>query len=287
MERSAKLSFLIFLQQIILHSFKSSLLKYMPILKNSFLYLSILFFVCPAVAQNTKLFFDFGIHRYSLKSDFEDGIYEKSNKPKVSSWTGVGIEIPLVKRLRLNFNINYQERYPLEVFVFPTGDPVNPSNFEQIWVFAEWPTSPKSKKFEEPLFVRFPNFKYFNLEIIPTYKLSKKIPVEVGMGLFGGYLLNQKQVTIKATKEYFPSTDLFFGPPNYVHGEVKYHKISLGFVPKIGFYVPLMKNKVEVGANFKYYHSLVRMNDNFVESSKKYNVFWKVFLANFSVRYLM
>ena len=127
------------------------------------------------------------------------------------AWMTLSEDIQLKKWLKIDIGVGYQERVPLEVLKFPMGDPSQQiPGVEYIFIFSNYPTNPQNNLFEtfEGEIVRLPNFKYLNSEIIPTISLGGKVKYSIGIGCFGGILLNRKTTTV--SKEDLPKRGRFF-----------------------------------------------------------------------------
>lgn len=216
----------------------------------------------------------------SITTDYAEG-----NAWKRGVWGTLGTEYKILPWLAVEGNITYQERKPLEVFVFRSRDSTGTAGEGHYkWVFAKHPTSPQSKLFNNSFYkyIVFPNFKYLDLEVIPVFKFGKKVEWSVGVGIFVGILLNRDQLIFG--KEYFPSEQFFFGPPFYVYGTVSYHRYDYGWIPKISCAYPI-NPKTKIGITFKSYQSRVRLNDNFAYSTLVWNIRWTSFLGGLDIQY--
>ena len=250
----------------------------------------IIFFL---VASSLGAFAQFSPPKLSLGIQYSDILsvkesYTDGNTWKRGVWGTLGTDYKILKWLAIEGNITYQERKPLEVFTFPWGDSTSmgkEGNFTL--TFSEYPTSPQSKKFREPgglRFTQFPNFKYLNIEIIPLFRFGRRIEWSVGVGLFGGILLNRNLLIFG--KEHFVHQQFFFGPPFYASGTVSYHRYDYGWIPKISCAYPL-NAKTKIGVSVKSYQSRVRLNDNFAHgrTSLGFDMRWTAFLAGIDVQY--
>ena len=244
-------------------------------------------------ALSHEAFAQFSFPKLSVGIQYSDILsakagYTNGNTWKRGVWTSIGTDYKILKWLAIEGNITYQERKPLEVFVFPWGDSmgINREGYAK-WIFSKYPTSPQSKTFREPggyRFIQFPNFKYAGLEIIPVFKFGRRVEWSVGVGLFGSILLNRNLLIFG--KEYFPHEQFFFGPPFYVYGTVSYHRYDYGWIPKISCAYPL-NTKTKIGVSFKSYQSRVRLNDNFAHgrTSLGFDMRWTAFLAGIDMQY--
>ena len=177
---------------------------------------------------------------------------------------------------------------PLEVFSFhwgggDSGQP-NLSGVLLKFTFEEWPSSPQNEKFDPDIYVRIPNFKYLNLEVVPNITLGNTFSITIGAGLFGGVLLNREATTV--TKEDLPHAAFFFEPTSYnVRGEVTYHRYDSGLIPKAAISYKI-NDKIKVGLQFKSYHSFIRLNDTFVtENALGLNMRWIAHAGGLSMQY--
>jgi len=189
------------------------------------------------------------------------------------------------KWLFLDTGLTYQERIPLEVLRFPFGNPNNGNEGAASFYFSEYPTNPQHKLFNDN-YKRLTNFKYLTLEIIPQVVLESKNnwKFKAGAGIFGSILLNRDQTTV--TKDDLPNEEFFFGPPFNVYGEVIYTKYDYGWIPKIGADYWL-NEKMKLGVVFKSYHSVVRLNDTFIDPVLVWNMKWIAIAGGVSFQYII
>ena len=237
-------------------------------------------------AQFSPLKLSLGIQYSDILSHDID--YTNGNAWKRGVWGGMGTDYKILNWLAIEGNIAYQERKPLEVFSFPWGDSTGMGKEGYLTLtFLAYPTSPQSKKFHEPgglRFIQFPNFKYLDVEIIPVFTFGEKIGWSVGVGLFGGILLNRNLLIFG--KEHFTYQQYLFDAPFYASGTVSYHRYDYGWIPKLSCTYPLNK-KTKIGVTLKSYQSRVRLNDNFAHSrSSLYaDMRWTAFLAGIDMQY--
>ena len=114
-----------------------------------------------AFAQFSPPKLSLGIQYSDVLSSYE--AYTEGNTWKRGVWGTLGTDYKLLNWLAIEANITYQERKPLEVFIFPFGDSTGMAgegSFKS--VFSQYPTSPQSKIFRHSVerFIQFPNFKY-------------------------------------------------------------------------------------------------------------------------------
>lgn len=256
---------------------KSKLLKLITLLICSFIFTNL-------SAQKNGPELSFGILNADIKSFIE--YWEKGNPWRKGAWVSLNQNHKIFKWLHLDTGITYQERMPLEVFTFPFGSGLaeGVSGVSTRFTFEKWPSSPQHELFDPEIYVRIPNFKYLNVEIVPNITIGNTFSVTIGAGLFGGVLLNRDATTI--TKEDLPYAASFFEPTSYnVYGEVTYHKYDSGFMPKAAIAYKI-NDKIKVGLMFKSYHSFIRLNDTFVEERNlALNMRWVAHAGGLSVQY--
>ena len=234
-------------------------------------------------AQKNAPELSFGILNADIKTviiNWRDG-----NTWRKGAWVSLNQNHKIYKWLHLDTGITYQERMPLEVFTFHWAWEFNQeiSGVSNRYTLGKWPTNPQNEKFDPSMYVRFPNFKYLNLEIIPNITIGDTFSITIGAGLFTGVLLNRKATTV--TKENFPIVASLFGPPHNLSGEVTYHRYDSGFIPKAAIAYKI-NDKIKVGLRFKSYHSFIRLNDTFVtENALGLNMRWVAHAGGLSVQY--
>lgn len=211
------------------------------------------------------------------KSPVNEGV----NPFRYGVWTSLGGNLKFKKFRHFNFNLDlgltYQERMPLEFFTFEAGTQIGVPTFIHIQDYA---SHPQHKFHEVSGFDRFPNFKYLHIEAVPNITFGKKLKTSVGIGLFGGRLINKNEVTRK------PSD---FGElENYLTqsttGNVEYTGFDFGWQPKVSCMYQI-NEKLNLGVEAKSYHSLVRMNDTDVNTERVFNLFWVAYTGGIILQY--
>jgi len=214
-----------------------------------------------------------------------DEVWKRGRAWRRGSWISLHSTHQFSKKwLCLDVGMTYQERNPLEVFSFGLGDSsMQVSGVTSRFSLVEYPTSPQNELFNTDEYIRFPNFKYLNMELIPNITLGKPVSFTIGIGLFGGILLNKKQTTF--TKEDFPKVIELFSSPRNVNGEIRYHKYDYGWMPKIVIRYSI-SNNIKLGLHLKSYQSLSRLNDTFVNTkTMAFNMRWQAFAGGLSLQY--
>ncbi len=249
--------------------------------------LTFFFLINRCFSQETSVFYSVG----GIYSDLDVSIFEKegerlrgreSNTGKHSIYNSIGIQRSFANIVRLELAFDYQERFPLEKFTFGVQ-----SGLGGIHEFSQWPSSPQSILWDSEKHLRFPNFKYFHLELIPMIQFNKKLSIALGIGIFYGALLNQKELVFGRAD--FPSVDFLFESPFYVGGEVSYRKNDFGWIPKCSVSLPI-KEKIKIGFSCKSYvsESALFANDIGAEPyGRKQNNTWLVFTYGFEISYLL
>ena len=256
---------------------KKKLLKSIILLILTFIFINI-------HAQKNVPEISFGILNANIKTFIVD--WNRGSAWRKGAWVSLNQNHKIYKWLHLDTGLTYQERMPLEVFTFHWGWGLGEgvSGVSARFTYGKWPTNPQNEKFDsDDRYVRFPNFKYLNVEMVPNITIGNTFSFTIGAGLFGGVLLNRKENTI--TKEYFPTAASDFGPPNNVNGEVTYHRYDSGFMPKVAINYKI-NDKIKVGLQFKSYHSFIRLNDTFVtERNLALNMRWIAHAGGLSMQY--
>lgn len=191
------------------------------------------------------------IHESTPDRESESRRNANDNAGKIGFYTTIGSGIKFYNWLSLEFGISYQERLPLEKFTFV--NPGSPPGTNATFTFASYPTSPQSKFWDKNLYLRFPNFKYVHFELIPTFSLgTENLKIELGVGVFYGYLLNHK--TLQFSGKDFPNHEIFFGQPFNVTGVDSYNEHDIGWIPKLSISHKLA-DKFSLGISIKSYIS--------------------------------
>lgn len=227
------------------------------------------------------------IHESTPNRASEERRNSNNNDSKIGFYTTISSGVKCNNWLSIEFGVSYQERLPLEKFTFINQE--NTSGVNSIYSIVGYPTSPQSKSWNEALYRRFPNFKYAHLELIPTYSIGKKkSKVEIGFGVFYGYLLNQGELEFSI--EDFPTYIMLYGQPANVTGVDRYNKHDIGWIPKIGFSHQIT-DRMTLGLSFKSYisqYGLKRENEHHYSESRwnrQLNTTWMVYAAGIDVMY--
>jgi len=200
------------------------------------------------------LFSDLSFSVEDKKSEKERNATDNAIK---RGWTiSIGTRYQFSERISLEGNISYQERLPLEIFVF-----------EGEWsglsrnVIAGFPTSPQSKIWDANKYIRFPNFKYSYFELVPMINFGKnnKIHTAIGVGFFYGYLINHRKLIFR--QEHFPSANFFFVSPFDYSGADSYRQHDLGWLPRFTTTFRL-KQKLNIKTAVKGYISQIELKRN-------------------------
>lgn len=235
----------------------------MKTLRTIILTLSIVLF--PLLAQGQEIVVSTG----GLFSKYisNDVNWKRSSIYRYSYFVRADYFHEIVKVFDLNLSISYQERIPLELFAYSHGI----SGGVQIGtVLSDWPTNPQNPLFDDEFYgIRFPNFKYLHLDVVPTFKVGQIVKLKVGIGPFFGILLNKEETTV--TRALFNSRlhSIF----NELQSDIisEYTRIDVGLVPKINVDYQI-NSKCYISLQSSYYLSLRRLNNTLVNR--------KVFLKN-------
>ncbi len=250
-----------------------------PNMKNILIIL-FLIIASSASAQFSSPSFSFGLVYSDIKSSIED--FENGNTWRRGGWASISTDYAIKKWLCLEGTLTYQERKALEVFPFPFGDSTQQDYGFNMWIFSKYPTSPQNNNFNEELFIHFPNFKYLTIEFIPKIVFGSKWKFSAGIGFFYGQLLNKDEV--KVTRRELPNALGFFEPPFNLYGEVHYHSVDYGWIPKLSA-IWQVNEKLTLGIMVKSYQSSERLNDTFVDPDLRLNMRWTAVLGGLSVQY--
>lgn len=228
-------------------------------------------------AQFSNVNFSTGLLYSNIKG--EDGnMMEGYNKPKRGIHISLGTEYKVSKSLGIELSISYQERKALEVFAFPTEEGLGSAA-----IIAGYPTSQQSQIFDTNFYKQFPNFKYLNVEFIPTFEVGEKVKLRFGVGFFMGKLLNVDELVF--TKEDFPSFNFYFDTPFDAYGETHYRSYDYGFVPKIAIDY-MLSSKMGVGFYSKMYLSRTLLDDTFnAPMERRFNYKWRALFGGVKLQY--
>ena len=222
----------------------------------------------------------FGILYADIKT--LDQNWDRGNTWRRGIWVTLEESHKVYKWFNLDTGITYQERIPLEVLTFNWGLPSSLGTTGR-FVFGNYPTNPQNEIFTTGNYLRIPNFKYLNIEIIPKIIIGNIFSFTFGAGIFGGLLLNKQATTV--TKEDLPFAQELFGPPHYINGEVTYQRYDCGWIPKAAIAYKI-NDKIKVGLQFKSYHSFIRLNDTFVRKrALALNMRWVAHAGGLSLQY--
>lgn len=193
------------------------------------------------------------------------------NPFRYGAWASLGSNLHLKKfkyfDLNLDLGLTYQERMPLEFFTFELNPQAGTASFLHIQDYA---SHPQHEFHEISGFMRFPNFKYLHIEAVPNITFGKKLKTSIGIGLFGGILVNKKKSTRKPSDFGDRESHLI---QRGVTGNIEYTSFDFGWQPKLSCIYPISE-KFSLGIEAKSYHSLVRMNDTAVSDERVFNFFW-------------
>lgn len=230
-------------------------------------------------AQNSSPELSFGIVNSGIKTIHWD--WQEGNNFRKGFWVTLKQNNRVSKWFGVSTGLTYQERIPLEVFSFNYSLTI--PGISTRYTFAQWPSNPQNRLFDKEIYVRFPNFKYLNIEVIPNVKIGSTFSITIGAGIFGGLLLNKKSTTV--TIEDLPSLQGFIGPPNNViYGEFEHHRYDFGWIPQLNIDYQI-NNKISLGILFKSYQSLVRLNDSFIDPQLVFNMRWVAYAYGLNIQY--
>jgi len=203
------------------------------------------------------------------------------NEGKIGFYADFGTSYKIWKWISIEGNLTYQERWPLEIFNL-SGE-----RYFETHRLGGWPTSPQSDLWNPDVYLRFPNFKYLHLSVIPTISFGEKLNVSVGIGLFYGRLLNRNKLIFG--RKDFPASDYIFEEPFNVSGEVKYTKHDIGWIPTFGINYPIT-NRLRLGISMKAYISEYALREKrFYLSAwgRSNNATWMAFTGGVELRYIL
>lgn len=257
-------------------------------IKNSCLYIKnviylvlfLLFHDATLNAQFSKPILSGGLQRANFRTIQDD--WNTGAHWRTGWWSTLHSEYRMYPWFSVGVGITYQERKALETFSFSFG--ANTTSTRH--TLSDYPTSPQHPDFYNPdkHYIHFPNFKYLDVEVIPTARLGKKIIFKMGSGVFGGVLLNPQSA--KVTQQELPDVQFIFQEPFNVFGEVTYHPFDLGWIPMLAIEYPISKH-LKLGITYKSYQSVIRLNDNFVWPFRynEQNMRWVSHLLGVSLTY--
>lgn len=209
--------------------------------------------------------------------------YEDINPFRRGWWATLEEDIEIRERFFIDIGLTYQERVHLEYFEFQGEPQVGVPFFTS---FVDYPSNPQNEFFNElyngEKFVHFPNFNYLHIETVPNISIGNKVKLSVGVGLFGGILINRNEVTRETSDFVFPKE--FFEINGINHG-IEYYRYDLGWIPKVDFQYAI-NEKSSVGVQLKSYHSLLRLNDTLVDTTVRvFNLFWVAYSGGITFQY--
>ena len=208
-----------------------------------------------------------------------------ANSPKTGYLLSFGRIQKVWKGFHIDISINYQERLPLEKFVFSTPDPTPGTN--GIVTLANIPTSSQSKMWDSGVYNRLPNFKYTHFELIPSYTFGRRLECSFGLGLFYGRLLNQKKLMF--SREDFPQFDFVFQPPFNASNSDSYRKNDIGWIPKIKVTYGI-NQQLKLGFSSKAYFSEYALKSKPTGLSswgRNATTTWQVFTFGLDIVYIL
>ena len=245
------------------------------------LFFTFILFNTTIFAQNSTPEFSFGILNADIKTIHFD--WSEGNTWRRGFWVTLKQNQKVCKWFGVSTGLTYQERIPLEVFSFNWGLNEGFPGVSTRYTFGKWPNNPQNKMFNKDTYVRFPNFRYINLEVIPNITIGNDFSITIGIGLFGGLLLNRDATTV--TKDDLPETlHIFFDPPQNLYGEFTYHRYDFGWIPQLNIDYQI-NDKFKIGILFKSYQSLIRLNDNFVDKDLVFNMRWIAHAYGLNIQY--
>jgi len=210
-------------------------------------------------------------------------VYEGVNPFRYGVWASLGSGLQLKKSKHFDFNLEleltYQERMPLESFIFEKPSQLGIPSYLH---FREYPSNPQNKLYQNLNFSRFPNFNYIHLGCAPTLIFGNKLKTSIGIGLFGGFLINKNETTIEHA-DFAPAFENILKVRGVTHN-IEYTRFDFGWQPKISCVYQVNK-KISLGVDIKSYYSLVRMNDTIVDEERVFNFFWVAYAGGISVQY--
>lgn len=214
---------------------------------------------------------------YSNVTTQKEEVLSNNNPFRYGFWISANYDLSFKKWFSLDLGVTYQERMAMEFFYFPDA----PNSRAGTIFIRDYPSNPQHEFFKVRGVDAFPNFQYLHLEAIPSINFGKKIKTSVGIGIFGGTLLNKNQTT--RTAEDFPELIEGFQALG-VTGAVEYSRFDFGIIPKINCLYHFSEN-IGIGVELKSYHSLTRMNDSLVDSPYVFNYFWLAYSGGLCLHY--
>lgn len=246
-------------------------------------YISLIFFICFNYTGDSQVVeFSSGIQYSSFYSE-SFGFTTQGNPYRRGWWSSLLYQKKLKGKLSLQLGLTYQERHPMERFIFIEG--FQPAGIGTNVVFRDWPSSPQNEKFESIglEFERFPNFKYLGTEVIPMYTFGQNLQLSIGVGIFGGVLLNKNEASRHIT-DFFVSEE---EAERYTSKEVTYTLYDFGWTPKVNINYRI-NEKIGLGLSFKSYQSISRFNDTSIhEFVRSFNQFWRAYHGGISINYTL
>lgn len=227
-------------------------------------------------SQTTDLNFGSGV----LYSDFTtwDPTMEESNTWKRGFYSSIGVDQKLWNFIYFNYNLNYFQRKPLEVFVFISTPDIGIGGG---YIFSRVPTSRQSNMFDPDRFHLLNDFKHMGLSFLPKVRFGKRFRFEAGIGLFYNRLLNYEETIVQEVD--LPDFAVFFEPPFFVEGQVSYSKNDFGWATNLGFSYALSSN-FSLQSDFKSYHSFTKIHE-FMPASIG-NPKWLLISGGLSLNYI-
>lgn len=230
------------------------------------------------------------IHESEIDRARERRTSTNNNTAKIGFYATVSSGVQVYKWLNLELGVTYQERLPLEKFTF--GLQSSGSGVTQPFSLVAYPTSPQSQGWDRNAYLRFPNFRYAHLELIPMVSLAKqRFKMDMGIGVFYGYLLNHQ--TLQFTKEDFPAHAFLFepgAPLANATGVDSYNAHDVGWIPKVAITYQL-NNKCALGLSAKSYISQYALKELEVHGAvatkwnRQFNTNWVVYAAGIDFTY--
>ncbi len=204
-------------------------------------------------SQITDIHFGSGI----LYSDFTtwDPTMKEGNTWKRGFYSSIGVNQKVWKFIHFNYNLNYFQRKPLEIFVFVSKPDLGIGGG---YIFSKVPTSRQSNMFDPMRFNLLNDFKHFGVSFLPQIRFGKRLQFEAGIGLFYNRLLNYEETIVK--EEDLPDFAVFFEPPFFVEGQVSYSKNDFGWVSNITLSYAI-SSSLSLQSDFKSYHSFTKIHE--------------------------
>lgn len=198
-----------------------------------------------------------------------------------AGWLTVSNTFKVKKGFAIEMGLTYQERIPLEEFHFTSQNPSISGGSSGVLI-GNWPTNPQNIGFNEEDWIRFPNFKYLGLEVIPSISFGKIWSITIGSGFYGNFLLNREETTV--TPDHLGTRRADFGNLLDNVADIQYNNMEFGVIPKVSLRYQVSP-RIQLGIHLKSYQSLTRLNDTNIQRNLELNLRWVAYAGGLSIKY--